>query len=31
MQLGQVGMPQGLLYSDALAGVKLQHPLHQVY
>lgn len=31
MQLCQVGVLQGLLYSDALAWVKLQHTLHQVY
>lgn len=31
MQLGQVGVLQGLLHCDALAGVKLEHALHQVY
>lgn len=31
MQLGQVGVLQGLLHCDALAGIKLKHALHQVY
>ena len=31
MQLGQVGVLQGLLDCDALPWVKLKHALHQVY
>lgn len=31
MQLGQVGVLQGLLHRDALAGIKLEHALHQIY
>ena len=31
MQLSQVGVLQGFLDCDALAGVELKHALHQVY